>query len=136
MKGSDAEERRDESPNGQIKLRLQKIDNMEGGLVVYTSGYLDTYNSLHFRDAVEEAIETGFIRIVFELGAVRYMSSTGLGCFLHFLKLVKLRNGDIILCRVPPNVYEVFGLLGFSQSFIFKESLDESFEHFHRQAQG
>jgi anti-sigma B factor antagonist len=120
-----------EAKNGHMKLRLQKIDNMEGGLVVYASGYLGTYNSLYFRDSVEKAIETGFIWIVFELGAVHYMSSTGLGCFPHFLKLVKLRNGDIILCRVQPNVYDVFGLLGFSQSFIFKESLAESFSYFH-----
>ena len=119
--------------DGHMKLRLQKIDNMEGGLIVHVSGYLGTYNSLYFRDSVEEAIETGFIWIVFELGAVYYMSSTGLGCFPHFLKLVKLRNGDIILCHVQPNVYDVFGLLGFSQSFIFKESLDESFSYFHKQ---
>jgi anti-sigma B factor antagonist len=130
VKENDAQKERDETGIGHIKLRLQEIDDLDGGLVVYASGYLDTYNSLRFRDSVEKAIETGFIRIIFELAGVHYMSSTGLGCFPHFLKLVKLRNGDIILCRVQPNVYAVFGLLGLSQYFIFKESLDESFNHF------
>jgi anti-sigma B factor antagonist len=123
-----------EATNGLMKLRLQEIDNLEGGLIVYASGFLDTYNSLYFRDSVEKAIESGFIWIVFELGAVHYISSTGLGCFPHFLKLVKLRNGDIILCHVQPNVCDVFGLLGFSQTFVFKESLDESFNYFHGRA--
>ena len=116
--------------NETIKLRLQRIEDVEGGLIVYASGFIDTYNSLHFRKSVEKAIEMGFIRIVFELGAVRYMSSTGIGCFPHFLRMVKVLNGDLVLSHVQPNVYEVFSLLGLSQFFVFKNGLDESLAHF------
>jgi anti-anti-sigma factor len=116
----------DDEKNDSIKLKLQKIEDMEGGLIVYASGYIDTYNVNFFRKPVERAIEAGYLRIVFELSRVNYISSTGFGAFPYFLKLVKPRNGDMVLNQVQPTVYEVFTLLGFSQYFIFMENLDES----------
>lgn len=116
----------DDEKNDSIKLTLQKIENMEGGLIVYASGYIDTYNVSYFRKPVERAIEAGYVRIVFELSRVNYISSAGLGAFPPFLKLVKPLNGDMVLNQVQPNVFEVFTLLGFSQYFIFMKNLDES----------
>jgi anti-sigma B factor antagonist len=116
----------DDEKNDSIKLKLQKIEDMEGGLIVYASGYIDTYNVSFFRKPVERAVESGYVRIVFELSRINYISSTGFGAFPHFLKLVKPQNGDMVLNQVQPKVYEVFALLGFSQYFIFMENLDAS----------
>jgi len=116
----------DDEKNDSIKLRLQKIEEMEGGLIIYASGYIDTYNSPSFQKRVEKAIKAGFVRLVFELSGVNYISSTGLATFPQFLKLLRPRNGDMVLDQVQPTVYEVFQLLGFSQFFTFKDNLNES----------
>lgn len=80
----------DDEKEDSIKLRLQKIPDMEGGLIIYASGYIDTYNSNILRKRVEKAIEAGLVRIVFEMGAVNYISSTGIGSFSNFFKKSKI----------------------------------------------
>jgi anti-sigma B factor antagonist len=118
----------DDEKDANIRILLQKID--EKCMVIYPTGYIDTYNSTSFQRRVEKAIEAGFNKLVFHLAGVNYISSTGIGVFLNFLKLVKPRGGDIILLEIQPKVYEVFQLLGFAQFFNIKENLDEAVTFF------
>ncbi|MFP4409721.1 MAG: anti-sigma F factor antagonist, partial [Spirochaetaceae bacterium] len=47
----------------------------------------------------------------------------------------KPRGGDLVLLEIQPKVYEVFQLLGFSQFFQIKDSLDDAVEHFQKDGQ-
>ncbi len=120
------DEERDES----LKIRLQKVDGTEGCLVLYLTGYIDTYNSNFFQKRVNRAIESGFTKLIFHCSGLNYVSSTGIGSFTAFLKAVKPRSGDLVLLEIQPKVYEVFQLLGFSQFFNIKDNLDEAVEFF------
>lgn len=124
------DEERDES----LKIRLQKIDGTEGCLVLYLTGYIDTYNSNFFQKRVNRAIESGYTKLIFHCSGLNYVSSTGIGSFTAFLKAVKPRNGDLVLLEIQPKVYEVFQLLGFSQFFNIKDNLDEAVEFFSKGA--
>ena len=125
----------DEGKDDSVKLKLQRIEGMEGGLVIYAIGYIDTYNSHSFQKRVDQAIEAGFVRIIFELSGISYISSTGLATFPHFLKSVKSRKGDMVLDKVQAKVFEVFQLLGFSQFFTFKDDFNESIAYLENQVQ-
>lgn len=120
----------DVEKDDSLKIRLQKIDNVKGCLVLYLSGYIDTYNSNLFQKRVNKAIETGYTKLVFNCGSLNYVSSTGIGSFTHFLKAVKPKGGDLVLLEIQPKVYEVFQLLGFSQFFNIKDNLDEAIGFF------
>jgi anti-anti-sigma factor len=120
----------DDEKDESLKIKLQKIAEIEGCLVLYLSGYIDTYNSNYFQKRVAKAIEAGFIRLVFQCGGLNYVSSTGIGSFTAFLKSVKPRGGDLVLLEIQPKVYEVFQLLGFSQFFNIKDNLDDSVNYF------
>jgi anti-anti-sigma factor len=120
----------DDEKDDSLKIKLQKIDEVEGCLVLYLSGYIDTYNSNYFQKRVSRAIESGFIRLIFQCGGLNYVSSTGIGSFTAFLKAVKPRGGDLVLLEIQPKVYEVFQLLGFSQFFNIKDNLDDSVNFF------
>jgi len=122
----------DDEKNDSLKIQLQKIEEMEGGLMIYLTGYIDLYNSSYFKKCVEKVVEAGFVRIVFEMSGLYYITSTGFGAFTYLLKMVKPRNGDIVLQKIQPKVYEVLQLLGFSQFFHIKENLDESIAYFAR----
>ncbi len=113
-----------------LKIRLQKIDSVKGCIVLYLTGYIDTYNSNLFQKRVSKAIDAGFTKLIFHCGSLNYVSSTGIGSFTHFLKAVKPRSGDLVLLEIQPKVYEVFQLLGFSQFFNIKDSLDEAVAFF------
>lgn len=113
-----------------LKIRLQKIDSVKGCMVLYLTGYIDTYNSNLFQKRVTRAVEAGYSKLIFHCGSLTYVSSTGIGSFTHFLKSVKPRGGDLVLLEIQPKVYEVFQLLGFSQFFNIKDNLDEAVSFF------
>jgi anti-anti-sigma factor len=120
----------DEEMDDSLKIKLQKVDEVEGCLILFLVGYIDTYNSNYFQKKIAKTIESGFIRLVFHCSGLNYVSSTGIGSFTAFLKSVKPRGGDLVLMEIQPKVYEVFQLLGFSQFFNIKENLNESIGYF------
>jgi anti-anti-sigma factor len=116
----------DDEKDDSLKIRLQKVENVDNCLTLFLTGYIDTYNSNSFQKRVGKAIEGGFTRLIFNCGGLNYVSSTGIGSFTAFLKAVRPRGGDIVLLEIQPKVYEVFQLLGFSQFFNIKDNLDEA----------
>jgi anti-anti-sigma factor len=124
----------DSEKDESLKIQLQNVPNMEGCLVLILSGYIDTYNSTFFQKRIQRAIEAGFIRLIFNCNDLNYVSSTGIGSFTAFLKAVKPKGGDLILLEVKPKVYEVFQLLGFSQFFTIKDTLESSLGFFRGEA--
>ncbi|MFP4363610.1 MAG: STAS domain-containing protein [Spirochaetia bacterium] len=122
----------DDEKDDSLKIRLQKVDSVEGCLVLFLTGYIDTYNSNFFQKRVNRAVESGFTRLIFHCGGLNYVSSTGIGSFTAFLKAVKPRGGDLVLLEIQPKVYEVFQLLGFSQFFNIKDNLEEAIEYFNQ----
>jgi anti-anti-sigma factor len=120
----------DDEKDESLKIKLQRVTEVEGCMVLLLTGYIDTYNSNYFQKRVQKAIEAGFIRLVFQCGSLNYVSSTGIGSFTAFLKAVKPRGGDLVLLDIQPKVYEVFQLLGFSQFFNIKDNLEDSVNFF------
>mgnify|MGYP002620660304 CR=1 FL=1 len=117
-----------------LKMSLDKLAGVENGILVYLNGYIDTYNSIHFQKQVSLIVTAGYHNIVFNCANLNYVSSTGIGSFTSFLKLVKPKGGDIVLMSIQPKVHEVFQLLGFSQFFNIKDTLEESIDFFKKGA--
>jgi len=126
----------DEEKDESLRIKLQRLDGIDNGLVLFLNGYIDTYNSNFFQKRVNRAVEAGFIRLVFHCGGLNYVSSTGIGSFTAFLKSVKPRGGDLVLLEIQPKVYEVFQLLGFSQFFNIRDTLNDAVEHFKKSTGG
>lgn len=120
----------DNEKDESLKIHLQNIHTVKGCLVIYLTGYIDTYNSGIFQKRIHKAIDAGFIKLIFQCRGLSYVSSTGIGSFTHFLKTVKSLNGDLVLMEVQPKVFEVFQLLGFSQFFNIKNNLDSAVSFF------
>lgn len=121
---------RDES----LKINVEKVDAIENCVILYLNGYIDTYNSTFFQKRVSTVVDAGYTNIIFNCAALNYVSSTGIGSFTAFLKLVKPKGGDIVLLEIQPKVYEVFQLLGFSQFFNIKDTTDEAIQFFKQDA--
>lgn len=126
----------DEEKDESLRIKLQRVDDVEHCLVLFLTGYIDTYNSNFFQKRINRAIEAGYIRLIFHCGGLNYVSSTGIGSFTAFLKAVKPRSGDLVLLEIQPKVYEVFQLLGFAQFFNIKDTLQDAIEHFKKRAAG
>ncbi len=120
----------DDDLDESLKISLEKVDSVPNGVLVYLNGYIDTYNSNFFQKKITKVIETGFINIIFNCSALNYVSSTGIGSFTSFLKMLRPKGGDIVLLEIQPKVYEVFQLLGFSQFFNIKDSVEDAIAFF------
>jgi anti-anti-sigma factor len=120
----------DDEKDDSLRIKLEKIDEAPRCLLLILTGYIDTYNSNFFQKRVQKAIESGFVRLIFQCSSLNYVSSTGIGSFTTFLKAVKPQGGDLVLLDIQPKVYEVFQLLGFSQFFNIRDSLPDAIQFF------
>jgi anti-anti-sigma factor len=120
----------DNDKDDSLKIDLKVIDGVKDGLMLVLNGYIDTYNSTSFQKRTTRAIDAGFIKLIFDCGSLNYVSSTGIGSFTAFLKIVKSAGGDLVLFNIQPKVFEVFQLLGFSQFFNIRDNIDEAFNFF------
>lgn len=120
----------DNEKDDSLTIVLRKADGINRGMYIYLSGYIDTYNSSFFQKQVTKVIEAGYVNLVFNCSSLNYVSSTGIGSFTVFLKVVKPKGGDVVLLEIQPKVYEVFQLLGFSQFFNIKNSAEEAISFF------
>ena len=116
-----------------LKINLEKVDSIENCVILYLNGYIDTYNSSFFQKRVSAVVDAGYTNLIFNCAALNYVSSTGIGSFTAFLMLVKPKGGDVVLLEIQPKVYEVFQLLGFSQFFNIKDSLDDAIHFFNQE---
>ena len=113
-----------------LKISLEKIDTVKSGLYIYLNGYIDTYNSNFFQKKIQKIVDSGYINLIFNCSSLNYVSSTGIGSFTAFLKMVKPKGGDIVLLDIQPKVSEVFQLLGFSQFFNIKDTIENAVAFF------
>lgn len=117
---SDFDEENDES----LKITLKKMEGAEHTVLVLLDGYIDTYNSGYFKKQAEKIISSGYVNVICGCTNVSYISSTGVGTLAAILKAAKEKGGALVLFGIQPKAYEVFRLLGFSQFFTIKESLE------------
>lgn len=120
----------DDERDDSLKITLDKNDGVPHCIIIYLNGYIDTYNSNFFQKKITKIVEAGYVNLIFNCSALNYVSSTGIGSFTVFLKLVKPKGGDVVLLEIQPKVYEVFQLLGFSQFFNIKDSSEEALNFF------
>ena len=126
MTGNDIIPGFDDDSEESLKIMLQKVSDVESCLIIVFNGYIDTYNSNYVQKQVQKVLDAGFIRLIFHCVSLNHISSAGIGAFSAFLKAVKPKGGDLVLTGVLPKVQEVFQLLGFSNFFIIKDSLDDA----------
>jgi len=119
----------DDERSDYLRIKLHHIDEVKKCLLIFLTGYVDTYNSVLFQRKIQKAIDAGFTNLIFECNSLNYVSSTGIGSFTAFLKSVKPQGGDIILLEMHPKVYEVFHMLGFSKFFNINYSIDDSINY-------
>lgn len=119
-----------EERNEHVRLVLSKVDAVPNCCLIRAVGQIDTSNSTYFQRQCELCISFGFPNIIFDLGGLNYVSSTGIGAFTFLLKSAKDKKGDLVLLHIQQKVFEVFQLLGFNQFFTIPANMDEAISHF------
>ena len=85
--------------------------------VLSVNGFLDAHTAPRFEKSIQEEVDAGRFRLIVDCAKLTYISSAGLGVFMSFVEDVREKGGDIKICGLTEDVYQVFDILGFPALF-------------------
>jgi anti-sigma B factor antagonist len=89
------------------------VKTQEGSsLTIALEGRLDTVTAPQLEGELRTAV-SGISELVFDLGALDYVSSAGLRVLLSAQKVMN-KQGDMIIRSVKPEIMEIFEVTGFT----------------------
>ncbi|MBP2625591.1 MAG: anti-sigma-factor antagonist [Firmicutes bacterium] len=84
-----------------------------GVLIVRVEGELDMHVADKFRQKIDNALETSGVKhILFNLEAVKFIDSSGLGVILGRYKKISAAGGKVLVAQIQPQVLQIFELSG------------------------
>src|SRR5436853_7750684 len=93
-------------------------------LVLAVQGSLDVITSPDLETKVQELIDGGERRLVFDLEKLDYVSSAGLRAFMVGLKQMTAAGGHIRFCSLGKPIRQVFDIAGLSFRVALYPSLE------------
>lgn len=90
------------------------VSSSDGITEMRLSGHLDSGSSGSLEKKLHDLIVAGATKIIVDLTDISYVSSGGWGIFVGEVKSLRDRGGDIALCGMTSEVYDVYELLGFA----------------------
>ena len=107
-----------------IKVATREVET--GVYELAIEGSLDWSNFAKVETAIEEIFKKGVFKIVVSLRDTKYISSAGFGCFISSLDTAMKNNGDIVFASTPPEIQDVFNILGLTKILRFAEDEKEA----------
>ncbi len=96
------------------------VKTQEGSsLTIALEGRLDTVTAPQLEGELRTAVN-GISELVFDLGALDYVSSAGLRVLLSAQKVMN-KQGDMIIRSVKPEIMEIFEVTGFTDILNIEE---------------
>jgi len=110
------------------KPKLQAMTQGDIAIVtILESRILDETNIAELgRELTDLVTKQYMIKMVIDLGEVRYLSSAVLRQFIALYKLIKAEKGDLKLCRIDPAVREVFKITQLDKTIEITDDLQSA----------
>ena len=87
--------------------------------------HLDASTVEDFKAAAEPVLEKG-MKIVFDMGALTFVDSSGIGAMISCLRKLNAKGGDLKLCGLSRPVRSLFELVRLHRIFDIFETRDEA----------
>jgi len=107
-------------------LRVEKIGDVT---VVALLGELDANNVPQFKRHIAPVLEASS-KVVFDVGQLQFIDSSGLGAILSCLRQVNAAGGDLKLCGLLPPVHVPFALVRMHTILKIYNTKDEAVQAF------
>ena len=96
---------------------LIQVHEVDGVAVLRPEGFINAHTVRQFEAALEALVREGKYTILLDCRLLNYISSAGLGAIMGLIETVRENGGDILLCSLQKNVFEIFDTLGFTQLY-------------------
>ena len=91
---------------------------------------MDAHNSGDLKEQMLQLFDEGKCNLIIDLGAVRFIDSSGLGALVSGFKNASAREGSLKLCCLQPQVRSMFELTRLHRVFEIFSSVEEAQESF------
>jgi len=99
-------------------------------LIIFLQGRLDVHKSLEVEQEINELIEKGEKKLLFNLKELSYLSSSGLRVFIATLRKLKEINGVLKITEIQSNVAKIFKIVEFDDIFEMYPNPESALESF------
>jgi anti-anti-sigma factor len=96
---------------------LIQVQEVGGVVVLRPEGFINAHTVRQFEAALEAQVHEGRYTLLLDCRLLNYISSAGLGAIMGLIETVRENGGDILLCNLQKNVFEIFDTLGFTQLY-------------------
>lgn len=97
-----------------MEVKTRKVKDV---IIVSVAGRMGEVTAPEFEETMKEFIEEGDTRFIVNLKELEYISSAGLRSILATAKILKEKNGQIVLAGLTGAVKEVFEISQFVSIF-------------------
>jgi anti-sigma B factor antagonist len=106
-----------------VELTIEKIGDVS--IVELVGEQLDASNAKEFKQEIAPVIAAN-AKMVFDLGRLRFIDSSGLGAILSCLRQLTAAGGDLKLCGLSKPVRALFELVRMHRIFDIYGTRDEA----------
>lgn len=107
-----------------MEITTQEINHVE---LITVEGRVDSVEAVRLAKALEAANRRGKHKIVVDMSQVQYMSSAGFRALGDAQRNSHHhQRGEVILARVPASIHGALELVGFTEYFPIKDSIQEA----------
>jgi anti-anti-sigma factor len=96
------------------------------GITIILKGHLDAVTAPELEKQLDDLFRAEHAHVVVDLGDVAFVASAGLRVFLAGAKKAKRANRGLALCRLQPQVRQVFELAGMTPLFLIHATSDDA----------
>jgi anti-anti-sigma factor len=107
---------------------LVRCEEVGLALVCHLEGNLEQASAPQFREAVAGLLPSKKL-VVFELSAVPFIDSAGIGALIGAAKRIRELGGTVVVCAPRPSISRVFQLVGLARVVTVAGSATEAIEH-------
>ena len=99
-------------------------------IIYYPEGRMDLANSLKVEAKLNEKLQAGFLKVVFDLENLECLSSSGLRVFISLIKKLKERGGRVVFCSLSRGVQNVIKMTQLDDVFEIYDSRSKALDSF------
>src|SRR5512133_1303724 len=109
-------------------LNIEKKDNID--IISFNVNKINALIIDELRDGISKVFDTSNSRVIIDLSGVKYIDSSGFGCFLSVMKTARNHYGIIRFAKPEPAIMELFRTLHLHTVFQIYEDLESCIRSF------
>src|SRR5258708_24382232 len=92
-----------------MQIATEKLPEL---IIISLCGRLDSTSTPEFESSMKEIIASGAGRVVIDCSELRYVSSVGIGAFVHSAQSLGATGGSLSFAGLTQHVRSVFEMVG------------------------